>query len=330
MSDPSVSVRRAGPADLPSLTPLMERFNEEEGIRWRPDAMLPAFERLLADPSLGVALLARDDAGTPLGYALATFGFDIEWAGPDAFLTELFVAPSGRGRGVGRTLLDAIVAALAARDVRAVHLVVRHENAPARTLYSRSGFREIPRLLMTRTLEAPATSSAQPRSDLRFVPYAGEREEVIRLIAENEWPFHGTPRPTLDEARRIVDDAPFEGPAVRTTWILDAAGERIGFVRAFDLDDPSAVFDLRVVERARRQGVGCAALRWLVERIFAECDGVLRIEAHVRSDNLPMRGALERCGWTLEAFRRDAWPSRDGSIHDALGYAMLRRDMNPR
>lgn len=318
--------------DLAAIAPLMAIFNHEEGIAWRPEAMLPALERLLRDPSLGVVLLARAGHGGALrGYAIATFGYDVEFAGPDAFVTELFVAPEARRTGLGRRLLEGMLAALAERGVRAAHLVVRPENTPARGLYDELGFREIPRLLMTRPIGPPVARSATEPPALRFEPFAGEIDELVRLLTGSTWPFHGTPHPSPEEIRKSFAEGVYTGEHVRTTWIVEAdGGERIGFLRAFDLDDPTAVFDLRIAEPWRRRGIGSAALRWLVERLFSERSTLLRIEAHVRADNRGMSRTLERCGWIREAFRRDAWPSRDGTLHDAVGYAITRSDWRNR
>ncbi|HEY6728395.1 MAG TPA: GNAT family N-acetyltransferase [Polyangiaceae bacterium] len=136
----------------PDILPLMAAFNQAESIVWRPDAMVPALHRLLADPALGLALVAY--AGPRLvGYSLATFGYDIEFAGRDAFITELFVESSSRGQGLGRRLLEATVQHLQQRNVRAVHLVVRPDNPRARSLYESHGFQASPRILMTKTFE---------------------------------------------------------------------------------------------------------------------------------------------------------------------------------
>jgi diamine N-acetyltransferase len=143
----------AVPADAQSLMPLMAAFNEAEGIPWRPGPMGAALHGLLGDPALGVVLLARVRAsGATAGYSLATFGYDLEFAGPDAFITELFVAPPLRCRGLGRALLDATVERLGERGVHAVHLMVRPENGHARRLYESRGFNAAPRIMMTKRL----------------------------------------------------------------------------------------------------------------------------------------------------------------------------------
>jgi len=151
----TVTFARAGLEDVPAIAPLMAAFNQNEAIPWRPDTMVPALRHLLSEPALGVLVVARDTATAELvGYALGTFGYDLEFAGADAFVTELYVAPACRRHGVGRALLDAIVKEIAEAGANAAHLMVRPENQSARALYARSGFREVPRLVMTKPLRA--------------------------------------------------------------------------------------------------------------------------------------------------------------------------------
>jgi len=114
------------------------------------EAFAAALRRLLGDPELGgVWLVLRDSA--PIGYAIVTFGFDLEFAGRDAYLTELWIDPEARGDGAGAAALDLIAAELRARAISALHLQVRPDN-PALRLYERTGFVASPRLVMTRRL----------------------------------------------------------------------------------------------------------------------------------------------------------------------------------
>ena len=146
-------IARASIDDDQDIVPLMAAFNQAEGIEWQPPTMVPALRDLLRRPDIGLVLLARDRAsGAAAGYAIATYGFDIEFAGADAVLTELFVDARFRGRGVGRGLLESVERAVRERGCHALHLMVRPENAVARSLYERAGFHTVPRLFMTKAL----------------------------------------------------------------------------------------------------------------------------------------------------------------------------------
>lgn len=153
-NDDAVEIVQAGPADAQAILPLMVAFNTFEGIAWEPRSKGAAFERLLRDPRLGFVLIARErSSGAVFGYGLATYSYDLEFAGADAFITEIFVSEAQRGHGLGRALLNAIVEKLRRDGATAVHLVVRPENERARAIYEAHGFRLVPRVMMTKVLQ---------------------------------------------------------------------------------------------------------------------------------------------------------------------------------
>lgn len=164
--------------------------------------------------------------------------------------------------------------------------------------------------------------------DLRFeliTDDAADREALTTLLSGEEWPFHGTSRPSQETVGNWVAAGNFGGQEVRSFWIR-LADEVAGIVVLRDLGDPTALFDLRLRSDYRGRGIGAAAVRWLTGYVFTEFSGIWRIEGHTRRDNLAMQHVLERCGYVREAHHRQAWPSSDGSVHDSYGYAILRQD----
>jgi ribosomal protein S18 acetylase RimI-like enzyme len=149
----ATKVRAARPADVATLLPMMAAFNRGEGIRFRRARVTVALRRLLRDRRLGIVLVAETAGRRGLdGYAVATFGYDLEFDGTDAFLTELYVGPARRRLGVGARLLDAVARALREAGARAVTLLVWPENRAARRAYRRAGFEELRRVAMVRRL----------------------------------------------------------------------------------------------------------------------------------------------------------------------------------
>jgi ribosomal protein S18 acetylase RimI-like enzyme len=142
-------LRRASIADLPEILPRTRALNAHEGIVVAPAALEAALHGLLGDAALGGVWLIED--GRVVGYAIVTFGYDLEFAGRDAWLTELWVDEAARGAGAGTAALSLLDAELAPLGVRALHLQVRPEN-PALRLYERAGFERSPRLVLTRRL----------------------------------------------------------------------------------------------------------------------------------------------------------------------------------
>ncbi|KJQ52554.1 GNAT family N-acetyltransferase [Microbacterium sp. SA39] len=132
---------------MPQITPLTGDDHDEWLALWhgylefyeaRLDAATTSatFERLLDDEDLHGALL-RDDAGVALGLVHwlthpATWSTD-----DDCYLEDLFVAPAGRGRGAGRTLIEHVRAWASSRGCAKVYWLTAESNATARALYDR-------------------------------------------------------------------------------------------------------------------------------------------------------------------------------------------------
>ncbi|MGC4893987.1 ribosomal protein S18-alanine N-acetyltransferase [Micromonospora sp. DT31] len=83
-------------------------------------------------------LVATDDDGAVLGYA------GLAVAPPDeAWVQNIAVRRDAQRRGVGRLLLEALLAEAARRGVRSTLLEVAADNAPAQRLYATYGFEPI-------------------------------------------------------------------------------------------------------------------------------------------------------------------------------------------
>jgi ribosomal protein S18 acetylase RimI-like enzyme len=145
------AARPATDADVPTLLTMMEDFNAIEAIPFDREAFAPRVRELIGNPGVG-GILVFTFAGTAAGYALVTYGWDLEFGGRDAFLTELYVAAAHRRRGIGRQGLDAAQAFAKSGGAHALHLLVRDDNAPARLLYDDAGFKTQPRLVMSKLL----------------------------------------------------------------------------------------------------------------------------------------------------------------------------------
>ena len=150
----ALRVRPARLTDAPAILDEMTAFNAHEDIVWTRRRGGPALRRLLRTPALGAVLVALDGARLT-GYAIVTWGYDLEWNGRDAMLTELWVAHAARGHGVGKALLAATEIRARRAGAGALHLQVRHGNRSARALYDQVGFKAPGRLLLTKPLAKP-------------------------------------------------------------------------------------------------------------------------------------------------------------------------------
>ncbi len=104
---------------------------------WSPEVMVAE----LSHPA-SYYLVARPDGDHGIvGYA----GLRADSRAGDGDIQTVAVAPDHRGRGLGRLLVEALVAEARQRLVSRVFLEVRADNDAARGLYANLGFQEIDR-----------------------------------------------------------------------------------------------------------------------------------------------------------------------------------------
>lgn len=149
----ALTVSLATSQDVSQLLDMMEDFNALEKIVWTRSQGEGALRKLLSDSALGVAGLLQE-GGVTVGYFVLTWGYDLEWSGRDAFITELYLRPGARGRGLSRTFLSQIEAVARDQESRALHLMVRPENTAARRLYEGAGYESPPRIFLSKDLRS--------------------------------------------------------------------------------------------------------------------------------------------------------------------------------
>jgi ribosomal protein S18 acetylase RimI-like enzyme len=146
------AIRRAVAADAAQVFPLAIELYQLETLAFDLARARLALDRLIAEPGLGFVVVADDPAGPLAGYAICTFGFDLEFAGRDGFITEVLIAGAWRGRGHGHALLEGLEREASAHDVQALHLLVRPENEAAIALYERHGYQRNRRHFLTKRI----------------------------------------------------------------------------------------------------------------------------------------------------------------------------------
>jgi ribosomal protein S18 acetylase RimI-like enzyme len=82
-----------------------------------------------------------------------TFGFDYEFGGRTALITDLYLEPSFRGLGLGRKTLRYLESFCRKSGIPALELQVEQKNRRALRLYRTFGFEALPRIPMSKRLK---------------------------------------------------------------------------------------------------------------------------------------------------------------------------------
>jgi len=101
-------------------------------------------EHLFGPEPLARALLAENDVGEPLGFALFFTNYSTFLTRPGVYLEDLFVTESARGRGVGRALLREVARIASDGGAGRLEWAVLDWNAKAIAFYERSGATVLP------------------------------------------------------------------------------------------------------------------------------------------------------------------------------------------
>ena len=95
--------------------------------------------RTLFGPRPYAETLIAEDDGEPVGFALFFHNFSTFLGQPGLYLEDLFVLPEGRGKGVGRKLLERIAQIAVERECGRVEWAVLDWNEDAIRFYQRLG-----------------------------------------------------------------------------------------------------------------------------------------------------------------------------------------------
>lgn len=138
-----MTVRKAAPKDLLRLVQLLRATST--GAQWSEGQFVKIFESAQASRVMLVVETtagsegSRDSCASVEGFLVAHL------IGAECELENVVVNPTMQRRGLGKTLLEALLKRLQQVGCEAVFLEVRESNCAARGLYEKCGFREIGR-----------------------------------------------------------------------------------------------------------------------------------------------------------------------------------------
>lgn len=138
----SVELGTATLQDLPQLVALLGVLFSQEAEFVPDDAkQTRALEKILSDESVGRIHVARD-GGKVVAMASLLYSISTAEGGLAATFEDLVVLPGYRGKGLGRALLQHVIAEARKQGVLRLTLLTDRQNERAQALYRKLGFAE--------------------------------------------------------------------------------------------------------------------------------------------------------------------------------------------
>ncbi len=132
-----MEIREATVEDAAAIARLLHAFNTEYETATPPLAELTRHaERMLREGAMTVLLAG----GGPDGLALLRFRPSVWTERQEAYLQELYVVPTLRGRGIGQALMEATIGLCRRRGAAWIELNTGESDVAARALYEKLGF----------------------------------------------------------------------------------------------------------------------------------------------------------------------------------------------
>ena len=130
-----MTIRKATPGDFPVILDLIQEFSM---FQQTPEKVWVTLEQMKEDQHLFHCFVAETEQEELAGFASFFFAY-YSWSGKAIYLDDLYVRASYRQQGIGRQLLDAVVALAKAENCRKLRWQVSRWNKPAIDFYKRYG-----------------------------------------------------------------------------------------------------------------------------------------------------------------------------------------------
>ena len=126
-------------SQIETITSMMQDFYAIDNYPIDIETSKKLFQEFIADENLGKCWLIYHD-GEIVGYVILTFIFSFEYKGRIAFLDELYLKETARGRGIGKITIDFIKEQATVLNVKLIYLEVENHNEKAQKLYLANDF----------------------------------------------------------------------------------------------------------------------------------------------------------------------------------------------
>ena len=133
--------------DIETIVSMMQEFYAIDNYPIKSDVSKALFEEFISNKNLGKAWLIVSD-NEIVGYIILTFVFSFEYQGRIAFLDELYVTETARGKGIGSKAIEFVKTESHKLSLKLIYLEVEPHNEKAQKLYLANGFESHNRQLM--------------------------------------------------------------------------------------------------------------------------------------------------------------------------------------
>ena len=157
-----IGIHAASLRDMAALLRYIKAYYRFDRISFSHEAIRAGLLLLLKEQMLGRAWLIRARRKS-IGYLLLTFGFDLEFGGRQATVTDFYIDGRYLRKGVGRKALMEVEEFCRACGVKALELQVTRKNARALAFYKQLGFEAYDRVPMSKRIRS-SLGSKEARS----------------------------------------------------------------------------------------------------------------------------------------------------------------------
>ena len=133
--------------DISTITQMMQDFYAIDNYPMDVEVAKNLFQEFISNEHLGKSWMIYSE-NEIVGYIILTFIFSFEYGGKIAFVDELFIKETARGKGIGKEAIQFIQAEVPKLSLKLLYLEVEPHNENAQKLYLAHDFEFHNRKLM--------------------------------------------------------------------------------------------------------------------------------------------------------------------------------------
>lgn len=120
--------------DISTITQMMQDFYAIDNYPMDVEVAKNLFQEFISNEHLGKSWMIYSE-NEIVGYIILSFIFSFEYGGKIAFVDELFIKETARGKGIGKEAIQFIQAEVPKLSLKLLYLEVEPHNENAQKLY---------------------------------------------------------------------------------------------------------------------------------------------------------------------------------------------------